>query len=140
VGKTHRFWRHGVAALFAVGFTSSSLAEGNGSRPPETSFKADVQPLFDTYCVACHQSGAAQQGLVLEEGLARARIVGKRSEQAPSLLVKPGDPGASYLLHKIGGTHLSFGGSGTAMPPGGPIEPASIALVRSWIAQGAKDN
>src|ERR1700675_1663136 len=67
------------------------------------SLSRQVQPIFDANCVACHQAGAAQQGLVLESGIA-FRNVGKRSSEAALNLIEAGKPDASYLLQKLNGT------------------------------------
>ncbi len=131
----------GVAARPAAALAPAAIPAASALPPlRQISFKADVQPLFDNYCVACHQTGAAQQGLVLEEGLGRQRIVGIASSQAAMPLVTAGDPQKSYLLDKLNGTHLARGGNGTAMPPEGRLEAAAIALIEGWIAQGAIDN
>jgi hypothetical protein len=52
--------------------------------------------------------------------------------------VEPGDPEASYLVHKIDGTQLDVGGSGSAMPLLlDPLPDATRQFIRAWIEQGA---
>ena len=50
----------------------------------------------------------------------------------------PGDPDASYLIHKLEGR---AGITGDRMPQGGPfLSSADIAVIRSWIQAGAQNN
>jgi len=54
------------------------------------------------------------------------------------MLVAPGDPEASYLIHKLEGR---AGIAGDRMPQGGPfLSSADIAVIRSWIQAGAPNN
>jgi mono/diheme cytochrome c family protein len=101
---------------------------------PIPSLSRQVQPIFDANCVACHQAGAAQQGLVLESGIA-FRNVGKRSSEAALNLIEAGKPDASYLLQKLNGN-----GQGARMPLGGALDPADTETIRLWILGGAKND
>ncbi len=104
------------------------------------SFKKQIQPIFDANCVACHQSGSAQEGLVLEEGKAYANLIRKPSHQANMALISPGSPQESYLLHKVGGSQASAHGRGERMPLGGKLDPQELDLLRAWVAAGAENN
>jgi mono/diheme cytochrome c family protein len=104
------------------------------------SFRIDIQPLLNENCVACHQTGSAQQGLALEPGKAYGNLVGAKSRESKLMLVSPGQPNASYLLNKLDGTHLKAGGMGQQMPLGDPLTAAQIAQIRAWITQGAPRN
>jgi hypothetical protein len=54
------------------------------------------------------------------------------------VIVKPGDPSASYLVDKLLGVDLC---SGARMPPQGtPLSDASMATIAAWICQGAANN
>ena len=106
----------------------------------DATFKATVQPIFDANCVACHQSGAATQGLNLEGGISYAALVNRRSTQSELMLVTPKAPDSSYLLLKVLGTHGGAGGKGARMPIGGTLAPGDVRVLRDWIAAGAKDN
>jgi mono/diheme cytochrome c family protein len=124
--------------LWAGGTTVAQAApEQNQTANASVAFyEATIQPLLDTHCVMCHMTGSAQGGLVLEAGLSFSALVGRPSTGSPLLRVKAGDAGSSYLLHKLKGTHVSVGGSGSAMPPGDPLDDASIRLMEQWISQG----
>lgn len=114
-------------------------ANGDG-----VSLMFDVQPLFDSYCVSCHMLESAQGELVLEQGEAHRHLVAVPSTQATMARVAPGEPGASYLVHKVRGTHLDAGGSGLPMPYGSEVSAGisvdAIETIERWIAQGAPDN
>jgi len=76
----------------------------------------------------------------------RVALVGVSSEQRPDrAYVKPGDPAASYLVDKLAGAlsnaQCVHGDCGRPMPSRSPPLPESAqAMIRSWIADGAKDN
>jgi hypothetical protein len=89
-------------------------------------------------CVSCHSPSNRfpPEGLVLS-GDVHARIVNVPSRQQPGLmLVRPGDPDHSYLIHKMEGRE---GISGRKMPFSGPphLTPGQILVVRRWIETGA---
>src|SRR5258708_4394701 len=128
-----------VAAVFAFGALMPFRA-ARSVGPVNVSFKMQVQPIFNDYCVTCHQQGSAQGGLVLEEGYAYAKLVGRLSGEAKLALVTPGVPSEGYLLHKLNGSQISVGGNGARMPLAGELDTPSIDLIRAWITGGAKDN
>lgn len=110
-----------------------------GGDPAKTDvrFARDVQPVFDLNCVACHQSGAAMEGLVLESGQSHPSLVGKPSKEGGIALVQPGDLSKSYLFRKISGTHKDIGGKGDRMPLGGQLDEPSLRTICQWIVTGA---
>ncbi len=89
---------------------------------PEVSFKNEIRPIFQNYCLRCH-------GEETEEGF---RIDEK--EAALDYIV-PGEPEESEIY-----TYLVTDDEEELMPPadeGGPLDDADIQLVKLWIAQGA---
>lgn len=102
--------------------------------------------VFYPRCVGCHDGSA--RGQAPELGSYDA-VVGGTSAQVPGMpLVVPGDAGASYLFHKVAGTHgdicVSMGmpavDCGSRMPRGigaAPLSPDEIEMVRAWIETGA---
>lgn len=137
-----------VAALGCVGDGTGLDPNGDpvGSGPPPggVSFADDIQPIFTANCTFsnCHDAVDPQLGQSLAPGRAYASIVNVRSVEAPALdRVEPGDPAASYLVHKIEGTQGSVGGFGGRMPLGGGALPgAEIQLIRAWVEAGAPNN
>lgn len=106
------------------------------------SFAGDVQPVFTANCtVGCHGGVMPQQDMSLEAGEAYANTVDVPSNESPLDRIEPGDPEASYLVHKLQGTHRTVGGSGDPMPLGASrLPPVVIDAIRRWIALGAVDN
>lgn len=106
------------------------------------SYSKDIQSLFNTYCVTCHQ-GAGQAGLSLEPASSYKNLVGVPSTESTTgeFRVKAGAPDQSYLLAKLSNAQVAAGGSGAQMPlTGGPLSAAQINLVQQWIAAGAPNN
>ena len=106
------------------------------------SLAGEVQPIFSASCASasCHGGASPKQGLSLETGMAHAAVVGVASAQCASLkLVEAGDASKSYLTQKLEGSGTCF--TGARMPFGAaPLDSAKLALIRTWIDQGAKDN
>lgn len=122
---------------------AAARSEAAAADTPSLAF--DIQPVLDVHCVQCHLYESQQGGLMLEQGEAHAELVDAPSTQAPMPRVVPGDPDASYLMHKLRGTHLQAGGSGLRMPFGGEaggstLGAAQIELIADWIRAGAPDN
>jgi hypothetical protein len=133
------------------------------------SFKKDVMPIFHANCAGCHKGGGngtpnalalgdADGGLGPSEIL--PKLVGAKAVEAPDLdLIAPGDPGNSYLMHKMDGdacmlaAQCNSGSLGSMYPNCGGMMPpvkapsttpklvsATRDTVRAWIHQGAQDN
>jgi len=110
---------------------------------PEATFAADVQPILTANCATtgCHVAPDPQQGMDLSAGQAYAAIVNVASNESSLDRIEPGNPEASYLVHKIRGTQGSVGGSGGQMPLGRtPLPTATINVIRSWVRGGAQNN
>jgi Planctomycete cytochrome C len=107
---------------------------------PVVGFVRDVQPIFQNcLTAACHEGADAAGSFELvperayEELLARRARAGACGGQP---LVVPGDPDASVLWKRVGGTTC-----GASMPLGSPLLPAAdVDAIRAWIAQGAPAN
>lgn len=93
-------------------------------------------------CIQCHTNVGRNPsaGLNLLEGQSYAALVGRASVQkAGTTLVVPGDPDASYLIHKLEGAP---GLVGVRMPRGtGPfLTDGQMSIIRRWIQLGAKND
>lgn len=100
----------------------------------EVSFADDVQSIFTKKCAACHNDRSPGSGVSLQKGSAIANLVDVASTELPTMpRVTPGDSTASYLVHKLAGTHLEVGGSGKKMPLSGRLKDEEIAAIVSWI-------
>jgi hypothetical protein len=113
------------------------IGENPQSPPPDgaVDFAFLQSAIFTPLCTTCHAGGAAPLGLRLEPGVSYAMLVTVASVEVPELArVSPGNPDASYLVHKIEGRAAV----GARMPLGGPPLPqTSIDNVRQWIGAGA---
>lgn len=111
------------------------LSEGGGIGPLRPTFASIQANVLTPMCVGCHAGAAAPAGLRLDEGSSYALLVGVASAEVGSLQrVAPGNPGGSYLIQKLEGSAAV----GARMPLGGPyLDPATIAIIRQWIANGA---
>lgn len=92
----------------------------------EISYHRDVWPIFKRHCVGCHSAQKIKGGLRLDDVAA----VQKGGENGP--LFVPGKPDQSLLIKQISGDEPE-------MPvKEAPLSPAKVALLRDWVAQGAK--
>lgn len=91
-------------------------------------FYRDIKPLLENRCYDCHQGTKAKGGLRLDQ-LAAALQGGESDGPA----IRPGQPEASALLHR-----LRTEDEDAVMPPkGGRLKAPEIALLETWIRQGA---
>ena len=114
------------------------IGEG-GTAPPAGPTLASIQAnVFTPSCAVagCHGGVAAQRGLRLDAGFSAANLINVRSPVNSSLVrVVPGQPDASFLIHKLQGTQTL----GDRMPQGGPfLSQTQIDDIRLWILNGAK--
>lgn len=124
----------------AVGLmAAASMAGGSQTK---VSFEKDVAPVLKRRCAICHITGKEPGLLSLVPARAYENLADVPSVQSELKRVQPGDPGASYLYHKISGTHFEVpGGEGDQMPLGlPPLPEEQLELIRTWIEQGAKNN
>ncbi len=123
-------------------FLVPTLALSANAVPP-VSFKTDLQPIINAQCVFCHVTGAENGGLNLGRRVSYAALMAASTEAPVMPRVTPGNPEKSYLIHKLKGTHLDAGGSGTRMPmndPPRPLDAAQLELFLRWVESGALDN
>jgi hypothetical protein len=106
--------------------TPSSLPSGSGGT---VSFSRNVLPLFEAYgCAGCHGG---------TNGLTVTSVPQLLQGGSHGPAVVPGNPDSSLVIRKIS----SSPPFGDRMPQGGPYLPdTTVAVIRSWISDGAKDN
>lgn len=95
------------------------------------SYFRDVRPVFESQCHGCHQPAKAQGGFVMTEF--EKLLAGGDGGDA----IVPGDPDASELVRMI-----TPGPEGDAEMPQKkpPLSAETIAVIRQWIQEGAKDD
>jgi len=139
-----------IVALVGLLGVAANAGGAKAGASPAVSFRRDVAPVITTSCTtsSCHGGGSRPPVLAPHGGPAalRAALVGVATEQRPSrVYVRPGDPGASYLMQKLEG-HLNDAecidhDCGAQMPLDNPSLSAEARdKVRTWISQGAPDN
>jgi mono/diheme cytochrome c family protein len=96
------------------------------------SYYRDVRPIFQQYCQGCHQPAKPLGGFVMTE---HADLFKKGDRDQPGVVA--GKPEQSFLIEQI----TAKDGKKPAMPRGrDPLTDAQVALIRRWIAEGAKDD
>jgi hypothetical protein len=100
------------------------------------SFKTDVAPLIG-HCSSGDGCHGVIGRLMTWPYQALVNVVAADCTDQ-RVIVKPGDPSASYLVDKLLGVDLC---SGARMPlRGTPLSDASMATIEAWICQGAANN
>jgi hypothetical protein len=130
-----------------TGTTETDSSDSDTESGP-LSHAADIQPIWEQYCVAsCHEPNGVAATLDLG-GDAYDDLINQPSFYgATADFVVPGSSQTSYLMHKLDGTYAldeNVGGCGCSgtgvLMPQGATEPLDIAIrdmIRSWIDQGA---
>lgn len=112
----------GLTLLLTLAVASTALAQA-----PVVDYSRDIKPILKERCFACH--GALQQkaGLRLDTGV----LIRKGGDGGPAVVAS--QPAASPLLARISSDDTSI-----RMPAESkPLTAEQIALIKSWIEQGA---
>lgn len=112
----------GLAALVAV----------NQAAAADTSYKGEVQPIFDTYCVECHKAGGIG---TQASGLRLDSYAGVMTGTKHGKIIVPGDPLTSNLMAVLEGrTDASI-----TMPHNEKraMTKEDRRILRKWIVGGA---
>lgn len=135
----------GLALLLLSGCgTVKSPTEPPPEGPGGTAFafsRIEAEVFTPTCAKAgCHDAASASAGLVLAAGQSYGSLVGRSSTQNGGLQrVAPGNPEASYLLHKLRGAPSITGGR---MPLDGPpyLTTEQIEGIAAWARAGAAND
>jgi len=122
-----------VAALSFLSLPSFAAPVSPLERP--VSFKTDVRPLLDDYCMSCHVPGGKgfeKSGLDMRS----YKSLMKGTKFGP--IITPGNSQDSTLIVLVEGR----ADPSINMPYGikGGLSKDKIAVLRNWIDQGATDN
>lgn len=132
-----------VRARDDSGNLDANTVERSATTPAHTvSFAGAVQPILSASCatVDCHGEPVPAGGIDLSTAhLSYVGLVGFPASQCVAALrVAPGSAADSYLMTKLIGAGPCAGAS--LMPPSGALPAAQLALIATWIDEGAADN
>jgi hypothetical protein len=131
-------------ALAACGTDSAQCDDLAPGAPPATA--DDVRPILAQRCAlgGCHLHAPGAGGLVLATTSSAwlDAVVAVPAQETSLQLVAPGDPQASWLVHKIDGTFCGMTctpalGCGGQMPLGSPLADSERTTIIGWIEAGA---
>ncbi len=111
------------SVIWTLAVWGTAVAAASAEQPP-IRFNRDVRPIFAKHCTACHGGVKAASDLSF---VYRDSVLG---------VVEPGEPDDSELMRR-----LTTEDAEERMPPddhGGPLKKAEIAVIRRWIAEGAR--
>ena len=95
------------------------------------SYYHDVRPLLQAHCLGCHQPAKSSGGL----DLTAVQNAIKDGESGMPAIV-PGKPEESYLIEQI----TPVDGEAAMPQDGAALSDANVAMIRTWIEQGAVDD
>jgi hypothetical protein len=115
-----------------------SALGGGGTGGIQPTLPSLQEHVFGAICINCHVPGGPGDFMLLDtEEHTYQNLVDVPSLELPSLdRVEPGDPEASYIVHKIEG-RADIGGDRMPPPPESALSPEQIAAIREWIENGA---
>jgi hypothetical protein len=119
------------AGMAWLAMLSAAFATQIGSAEP-INFSRDVRPILAENCFACHGFDDSSREADLRLDSRESAIADRDGTSA----IVPGKPEASLLIARVTSTDPDL-----AMPPADshkkPLTPEAIAILRSWITQGA---
>jgi len=98
--------------------------------PTQVSFAADIQPILNNNCIACHN------GIIVVEPDLREGNSYNAFMSLPTGSIIPGDAAGSELMEMLNHDPANP----NPMPPGAPMANKNITLFGNWIDQGALNN
>ena len=123
------------ALLVCTPFAPRPAARGDdtparpaGGAAPRVSYLRDVRPILAQHCFGCHGPDAAARKGKLRLDLKDHALAARDGRR----VVAPGDPAGSLAWERV-----TAADADARMPPGEPLTPKQLALLRAWIEQGA---
>src|SRR3989449_4686560 len=136
VGRTERSLLRLLLAFTPVFFliTHSKAAESKATdakSAPKVSYYREIRPILQANCQGCHQPAKSKGGYLMTEF--KRVLAGGDTEGAASV---PGHPEKSAILKMV-----TPQDGEVRMPKGKtPLMEPDVALISSWIQQGAEDD
>ena len=113
------------------------LEVGSGTAAPDVakvsptltvSYAAQILPILEKNCYECHGNGKRKGGVRLDD------VARMTTQSKGEWVVKPGDPAASLLIHFAS---LPADAEERMPPEGERLSSEELALLNTWIAEGA---
>ena len=145
--KTFAFLSTSFLLVVAAGCSGPADPQLNCAGSGSATLAADIQPILDAKCVACHDASNATYG-DYSTAAKTAEIVGKRSLYAGSArqlkVVDPGDlANSSFWLKLLGGSQKGRTGPrgenvlGEMPNDGTKMTTDELEKLKAWICSGA---
>jgi len=139
-----------AALACATGACDEKLSDVAGPTPDlEPTLSSIQREIFNTTdssgrvaCIQCHSDSGRTPAanLVLLEGRSHASLVGRASGmKAGAVLVIPGSPDESYIIHKLEG-RSDIVGQRMPRTTGPFLTDGQISIIRRWIELGAQND
>ena len=119
-----RSWFCSLVLLFAPAVLPAETIEPLKKAVRPLTFERDIRPILRVHCLDCHGNQNVRKGAL---DMRLRRLMVKGGESGPALT--PGRPDESYLLDRV---------KSGEMPPGDQkLSSAEIAVIETWIREGA---
>jgi len=124
--------------LLALSLAVVGAAMVAGEQPAPL-YARDIEPIFLKECGDCHGADNPKKGLDLSAGKGLEHLLGVTSQSEPEyVLVKSGDPAASYLWMKLNHTNKQGKGMPRGLFTAKKLPQEQLDLVGRWITAGAQ--
>lgn len=124
----------GILFLFALSFSSCRKDSGPYINPPDNpipvSFTNEIQPIFNSYCISCHNETHPYLNLKSCCSWFELMATGYNAPYLDTI-----NPEQSTLYKRITGVVAPV------MPPSGnTLAETDINIIKKWMEEGAKNN
>src|SRR5579884_1262590 len=121
-GTCTHYWRS-IMRICLVALTLS--ARLFAQQPTKVDFGRDIKPIFQAHCIGCHGPSLQMNGFRLDRRSAAMK-------GGTISVIGPGNSAGSRLYLKLLDDRY-----GPQMPPTGALKAEQIAMIKTWIDQGA---
>jgi ankyrin repeat protein len=114
-----------IVLAFTLFGLAVSTVPSSTQLPARVDFATQVLPLLRQNCVMCHGPAKQEANLRFDRRSSVFKSFSRR--------IVPGSSTNSFVYQRLIGNEF-----GMQMPPTGPLRPEQIAIIRTWIDQGAE--
>ena len=121
--------------VFPVLMLPAMAAEDKDDPNAPVSYFKKIRPIFQAHCHGCHQPAKAKGGYVMTD---HGKLLegGDDAAEAGKKAIVTGKPDESHLVQQI----IPKDGKAEMPPKKAPLHETEIALIKRWVAEGAKDD